>query len=102
MIQVEGLLEDVDFRARVTREQLEELCSDLLERVEGTVEQALHAADITMVRVLPAFCSTVEGATKLKFAPFCSPRDVLLPGIIFSEVKIFRFWPKTMDYNKAF
>ena len=20
----------------------------------------------------------------------------------FAEVKIFRFWPKTMDYNKAF
>ena len=22
--------------------------------------------------------------------------------VLFAEVKIFRFWPKTMDYNKAF
>ena len=102
MIQVEGLLEDVDFRARVTREQLEELCSDLLERVEGTVEQALHAADITMVRVLPAFYSTVEGAMKLKFCHSVPLEMCYCLVLFFAEVKIFRFWPKTMDYNKAF
>ena len=41
---------------------------------------------------------------KLKFAPFCSSRDALSDGILFffAKVKIFRFWPKTMDYNKAF
>ena len=39
---------------------------------------------------------------KLKFAPFCSSRDAL-PMISFkAKVKIFIFWPKTMDYNPWF
>ena len=37
---------------------------------------------------------------KLKFAPFCSPLDVLLPGILFYPFLIF--WPKTIDYSQAF
>ena len=32
---------------------------------------------------LCSFYSKVESATKMKFAPFCSPGDVLLPAIIF-------------------
>ena len=40
---------------------------------------------------------------KLKFAPFCSSRDALSDDILFfAEIEISRFWPKTMDYNKAF
>ena len=44
------MLEDVDFRTKVTREKFEELCSDMFERVSGPVEQALEAAGMTMVR----------------------------------------------------
>ena len=39
---------------------------------------------------LCSFYSKVEGATKLKFAPFCSPGDVLLPGIIFCRSQNFQ------------
>ena len=39
---------------------------------------------------------------KLKFAPFCSSLDAPSDGIIFAKVKIFRFWPKTMDYSPWF
>ena len=46
--------------------------------------------------------SSLEGAMKLKFAPF-SPLEMPFPMIsCFAKVIIFRFWPKTMDYNKAF
>ena len=48
-LQIEGLHEDIDFRAKVTRTELEELCSDLFERVSAPVRQALEAADMTMV-----------------------------------------------------
>ena len=41
--------------------------------------------------------SSLEGAMKLKFVPFCSSSDALSYGILFAKVKIFRFWPKTMD-----
>ena len=43
---------------------------------------------------LSTFYSTVEGATKLKFVPFCSPSDVLLPGIIFSQSQNFQILAK--------
>ena len=48
-IQIEGLLEDVDFKAHVSRKEFEDLCSDLFERIEDPVTQALEAADMTMV-----------------------------------------------------
>ena len=61
----------------------------------------------TVVRRLQdcsCFCynSSLEGATKLKFASFCSSLDALSDGIMFLEIEFFSFWPKTMDYNKAF
>ena len=34
----------------MTRAELEEICSDLLERVSAPIGQALEAADMTMVR----------------------------------------------------
>ena len=36
-----------------------------------------------MVSFLRYFYSPLEGATKLKFLPFCSSLDVLLHGIVF-------------------
>ena len=47
--QVEGLLEDIDFRLKVTREDLDAMCSDLYDRVQEPVRQALEAADMTLV-----------------------------------------------------
>ena len=47
--QIEGLLEDVDFSTKVTREDLESMCADLFDRVGKPVTDALNSADITMV-----------------------------------------------------
>ncbi|KRT86621.1 hypothetical protein AMK59_636 [Oryctes borbonicus] len=46
--QIEGLLDEQDFRVQVTREQLEDLCSDVFERVGNPVEQALTTAGLSM------------------------------------------------------
>ncbi|GJQ78832.1 hypothetical protein Trydic_g2674 [Trypoxylus dichotomus] len=46
--QIEGLLDEQDFRLQVTREQLEDLCNDVFERVKNPVEQALTTAGLTM------------------------------------------------------
>ncbi|KAI9492706.1 heat shock protein 70 family [Zychaea mexicana] len=43
---LESLYEDVDFKSKVTRVELERLCADLLERVPGPIEAALKAADM--------------------------------------------------------
>ena len=45
--------------------------------------------------------SSLEGAIKLKYAPFCFSLCLLLHGtvIFFTEVKLFRYWLKTIDYS---
>lgn len=46
--QIENLLDEQDFKLRITREEMEELFTDLFERVGKPVEQALKAAHLTM------------------------------------------------------
>lgn len=46
--QVEGLLDEQDFKLLVKREDMERLCEDLFERVDKPIEQALKAAHLTM------------------------------------------------------
>ncbi|KAI7857208.1 Hsp70 protein-domain-containing protein [Circinella umbellata] len=43
MASLESLYEDVDFKVKVTRGELERLCADLLERVPGPIVTALKA-----------------------------------------------------------
>ncbi|KAK3912914.1 Hypoxia up-regulated protein 1 [Frankliniella fusca] len=46
--QVEGLLDDIDLKIQVTREQLEDLCKDLFDRIRGPVDQALKTSGLSM------------------------------------------------------
>ena len=46
--------------------------------------------------------SSLEGATELKFTLKRSSFHALSDGILFAEVKFFRFWLKTMDYSPWF
>ncbi|XP_030648690.1 hypoxia up-regulated protein 1 [Chanos chanos] len=46
--QVEGLMDDIDFKAKVTRTEFETLCADLFERVPGPVQAALGSAEMSM------------------------------------------------------
>ncbi|XP_076607074.1 hypoxia up-regulated protein 1 [Chaetodon auriga] len=48
MAQVEGLMDDIDFKAKVTRTEFEELCADLFERVPRPVQDALTAAEMKL------------------------------------------------------
>uniref|UniRef100_A0A8C7CST2 Hypoxia up-regulated protein 1 n=1 Tax=Oncorhynchus kisutch TaxID=8019 RepID=A0A8C7CST2_ONCKI len=48
MAQVEGLLDDMDFKAKVTRVEFETLCADLFERVPGPVQDALSSAEMSL------------------------------------------------------
>ena len=54
--QVEGLLDDVDFKAKVTRAELEEMCADVFERIGAVVAEALRSSEVTMVRTLDLLC----------------------------------------------
>lgn len=48
--QVEGLVDEIDFKHRITREQFENLCADLFERVQRPVEEVLSTSGIPLVR----------------------------------------------------
>lgn len=42
-------MDDIDFKAKVTRAEFEQLCADLFQRVPQPVKDALSAAEMTMV-----------------------------------------------------
>lgn len=46
--QIEGLLDEQDFKFMVKREKFEELCADLFERVAAPVKKAVESAGISM------------------------------------------------------
>lgn len=43
------MLEDIDFKAKVTREEFEEMNKDLFERVIQPIEDALKTSQVTLV-----------------------------------------------------
>lgn len=45
-------MDDIDFKAKVTRAEFEQLCADLFERVPQPVKDALAAAEMTMVSII--------------------------------------------------
>ena len=47
--QIEGLLDEKDFRSHVTRAELENLNEDLFSRVTTPIEEALKVSEITLV-----------------------------------------------------
>lgn len=46
--QIEGLLDDKDFKVQVTREEFENMCDDLFERVKAPIDQALKTSGLSM------------------------------------------------------
>ncbi|KAL2295709.1 hypothetical protein Nmel_017229 [Mimus melanotis] len=48
LAMIEGLLDDIDFKTKVSRQEFEDLCSDLFKRVPGPVQQALSSAAMNM------------------------------------------------------
>ncbi|XP_077162738.1 hypoxia up-regulated protein 1 [Paroedura picta] len=63
MAQVEGLLDDIDFKAKVSRQEFEDLCSDLFQRVAGPVHQALGGAGMSLNEIDQVIL--VGGATRV-------------------------------------
>lgn len=49
--QIEGLLDEQDFKFQVTREKFEELCKDLFDRVAAPLQQALTASGLALENI---------------------------------------------------
>ncbi|XP_008330828.1 hypoxia up-regulated protein 1 [Cynoglossus semilaevis] len=63
MAQVEGLMDDIDFKSKVTRSEFEELCADLFQRVPRPVEDALAVAEMNLDEIEQVIL--VGGATRV-------------------------------------
>ncbi|XP_053547274.1 hypoxia up-regulated protein 1 isoform X2 [Bombina bombina] len=63
MAQIEGLMDDIDFKSKVTRQDLEDLCPDLFLRVAAPVQQALSIAEMNMDEIDQVIL--VGGATRV-------------------------------------
>jgi hypoxia up-regulated 1 len=63
MAQVESLMDDVDFKAKVTREEFLSLCADLFDRVKKPVEDALEASEVLPTEILSVIL--VGGSTRI-------------------------------------
>jgi hypoxia up-regulated 1 len=48
MAQIEGLMDEVDFKTKVTREEFEKMGQDLFEGVQGVVDRALKSAETSL------------------------------------------------------
>jgi len=48
-MKVESLFEDEDFRVKVTREEFEHLCQDLVDRIDKVIRDALASAELSGV-----------------------------------------------------
>ncbi|XP_076017300.1 hypoxia up-regulated protein 1 isoform X2 [Genypterus blacodes] len=63
MAQVEGLMDDIDFKSKVTRADFEDLCADLFERVPRPVQDALTSAEMKLDEIEQVIL--VGGATRV-------------------------------------
>lgn len=61
-------MDDIDFKAKVTRAEFEDLCADLFERVPQPVKDALSTAEMTMVSPV----NSQLGRSRLSFICVCS------------------------------
>ncbi|KAI7793813.1 hypoxia up-regulated protein 1 [Triplophysa rosa] len=72
--QIEGLMDDIDFKAKVTRSDFEALCEDLFDRVPGPVKEAFAAAEMTLDEI--ELVILVGGSTRVP-----KVQDVLLKAV---------------------
>ncbi|XP_064120723.1 hypoxia up-regulated protein 1-like [Macrobrachium nipponense] len=63
LFQIEGLLDEEDFRLHVKREEFEELCVDVFDRVKGPVDSALISSGMD-ISAIDQFI-IVGGATRI-------------------------------------
>ncbi|KAI5629230.1 hypoxia up-regulated protein 1 precursor [Silurus asotus] len=61
--QIEGLMDDIDFKAKVTRAEFEALCTDLFDRVPVPVMEALAASEMSLDEIEQIIL--VGGATRV-------------------------------------
>ncbi len=58
MAQIEGLMDEVDFKTKVTREEFLGLCGDLFEGIDRVIQNAFKSAEMSTVNYQTSFFHT--------------------------------------------
>lgn len=53
-------MEDIDFRVKVTRQEFEDLCQDLFERIGDVIKGAMDSSEVIWVRDALVSCIELE------------------------------------------
>lgn len=70
-------MDDVDFKVKVTREQLETMCEDIFEKIGAVVEEALRSSEMTMVGFNFHISESPDNVI-VKLGPYADIRTVVL------------------------
>ncbi|KAI9026192.1 Hsp70 protein-domain-containing protein [Hyaloraphidium curvatum] len=62
-VSIESLMDDIDFRTKVTRQEFEEMCQDLIDRVVGPVRTVIDKAGLTLDKISSVIL--VGGSTRI-------------------------------------
>ena len=54
------MFDDQDFKAKVTRDELEAMCTDLFKRIAAPVKEALDASEMTMVSNISLYFLSIK------------------------------------------
>lgn len=92
--QIEGILEDHDFKVKVTREEFEKLCSDLFDRVPDVLTKALKMAELPIESInqvvlvggntrTPKVQETLKNNIKLELAKNINADEAATMGAVY-------------------
>ncbi|XP_063695651.1 hypoxia up-regulated protein 1 [Culicoides brevitarsis] len=92
--QIEGLLEEHDFKVKVTREEFEQLCDDLLERVPNVLTKALEISELPIETInqvvlvggntrMPKVQETLKSKIKLDLAKNINADEAAAMGAVY-------------------
>lgn len=63
MAQIENVMDDIDLKVKVTREEFENLCTDLFERIKKTVHDAVKSSELSLDEIESVIL--VGGSTRI-------------------------------------
>lgn len=92
--QIEGLLEEHDFKTKVSREEFETLCADLLERVPNVLKKALELSELPVETInqvvlvggntrMPKVQETLKNNIKLELAKNINADEAATMGAVY-------------------
>lgn len=107
--QIEGLLEEHDFKVKITREQFENLCTDLFDRVPNVLIKALELSELPLETIsqivlvggntrMPKVQETLKNKIKLDLAKNINADEAATMGAVYRGAGKFVLFLSFYDF----